>query len=329
MPTALTSFLEHGSLGVCLFFLLSGFILFYTYAGNLRTARDIKRFFVARFCRIYPVYLLAAAVAAVTIRKLPAGHDLMYFTMLQSWTPAASPSGYAMIMQAWTLSVEAFFYCSFPVLLPLVERLRHRKLTWILLVTVGTIAGLAELPFQHAGMTSPVQGIFLPMLRLPEFFMGMLLGSLFLHNPNKSMRWWRSDWITVIAMLPPIALIASGKFSRPVALACLFWFTWAIYRLASGNGWLTKMLSTRLFILLGGASYSIYLLQSPIRNLMRKYVGPWHPGLDAALSPFALIILSILIFLYYEEPLRERLRAILTDSRSSRISKLEINASPK
>ncbi|QNI35934.1 acyltransferase family protein [Edaphobacter albus] len=317
MPRAVTNFLEHGSLGVCLFFLLSGFILFYTYAGNLKTGRDRYRFFVARFCRIYPVYLLAAAVTCFAVRGLPTGHNLMYFTLLQSWTPAASPSGYAWIMQAWTLSVETFFYCSFPLLLPLVERLRSRHLTWMLLFIVGITAGLLELPFQHAGMTSPVQGIFLPLLRLPEFILGMLLGSLFLHRTTGSTPWWQNDWITLIVMFPPIALIASGKFSKAVALACLFWFIWAIYRLASGKGWLTKLLSSRIFILLGGASYSIYLLQWPIRDLMRQYVAPLHPGLDAILSPVILITLSILIFLYYEEPLRERLRTILASSNRS------------
>lgn len=317
MPRLVTSFLEHGSLGVCLFFLLSGFILFYTYTGNLRTGRDVYRFFVARFCRIYPVYLLAAVVMCFAVRQLPTGHNLMYFTLLQSWTPAASPSGYAWIMQAWTLSVEAFFYCSFPLLLPLVERLRSRQLIWVLFLIVGITAGFLELPFQHAGMTSPVQKIFLPLLRLPEFFLGMLLGSLFLHRQDQSMRWWQNDWITLIVMIPPIAWIASGKFSKTVALACLFWFTWAIYRLASGKGWLTRLLSSRIFILLGGASYSIYLLQWPIRDLMRQYVAPFHPGLDAALSPILLITLSILIFLYYEEPLRERLRAVLSGSSRS------------
>jgi peptidoglycan/LPS O-acetylase OafA/YrhL len=63
MPHPVTVFLQHGALGVALFFMLSGFILYYTYQGNLQTPRDIYKFFVARVARLYPVYLLAIAIS--------------------------------------------------------------------------------------------------------------------------------------------------------------------------------------------------------------------------------------------------------------------------
>jgi len=313
MPRAVTVFLEHGNLGVSLFFLLSGFILFYTYAGNLQTGRDLYRFFVARFCRIYPVYLLAAVLEAIALQRLPRGHDLAYFTLLQSWTPAASPGGYAWIMQSWSLSVEIFFYCCFPLLLPFVVRLKSPKVIWPVIIVIALIAGYFQLPVQHSGMTvpnNPVDPIFLPLLRLPEFILGMLVCSLFLsRTKEKETSFLDSDWITIACMIPPMALIASGTKSWLLSLGAIFWFLWTIYRLANGKGWLTRLLSTKFFILLGGASYSIYLLQGPVREILRRHV---HHGLDAVLSPIVLVLVSILIFLYYEEPLRERLRAVLT-----------------
>src|SRR6187200_2907241 len=47
--------------GVTLFFILSGFILFYNYEEKLRhpSWTTIKDFYVARFARIYPVFLLS------------------------------------------------------------------------------------------------------------------------------------------------------------------------------------------------------------------------------------------------------------------------------
>jgi len=312
LPRPVTAFLEYGNLGVCLFFLLSGFILLYTYAGNLQSPRDHYRFFVARFCRIYPVYLLAAGAECLVNQRLPRGSELSYFTLLQSWTPASSPHGYLWITQAWTLSVEVFFYGCFPVLLPLVMRITKRAVLWTLVISIALFIGLLELPLQHAGMGSPVAWVFLPLLRIPEFCLGMLMGRLFLERDRGTSVLRHNSWITFAGMLPAIALIACSASSQVVSLAAVFWFTWAIYRLASGTGWLAELLSTKIFILLGGASYSIYLLQSPVRELLRQHVGPMHPSLDAALSPIVLIAVSIVIFLYYEEPLRERLRSALT-----------------
>jgi peptidoglycan/LPS O-acetylase OafA/YrhL len=64
-------------------------------------------------------------------------------------------------------------------------------------------------------------------------------------------------------------------------------------------------------LLLGGASYSVYLLQALIREITHKLFGRFHPGFDAVLSPIILICLSCLIFLFYEEPLRDVIRNLL------------------
>ena len=72
-------------------------------------------------------------------------------------------------------------------------------------------------------------------------------------------------------------------------------------------------------LLLGGASYSIYLLQSLIRESARRLFAHIHPGLDAAVAPIILILLSCLIFLFYEEPMRDLVRKILVRKQSPTI----------
>src|SRR5690242_15865960 len=56
---AVEQFLSNGYLAVGFFYLLSGFILAYTYEGKIGNLREYMRYLVARFARIYPVYLLA------------------------------------------------------------------------------------------------------------------------------------------------------------------------------------------------------------------------------------------------------------------------------
>lgn len=55
---ALILFLEHGYLAVSFFFILSGFILTYNYADRWPSV-SLREYLLARFARIYPIYLLA------------------------------------------------------------------------------------------------------------------------------------------------------------------------------------------------------------------------------------------------------------------------------
>jgi hypothetical protein len=62
---------DSGFVAVGMFFVLSGFILTYSYAGvSLRDPSERRRFFRARFARVYPVYLLSLVVGFLA--RLPA-----------------------------------------------------------------------------------------------------------------------------------------------------------------------------------------------------------------------------------------------------------------
>jgi peptidoglycan/LPS O-acetylase OafA/YrhL len=154
--------------------------------------------------------------------------------------------------------------------------------------------------------------VILPVLCLPEFVFGLALGAIFLSKPASEPRAATNDWITVAGILPCFAIFAAGAGDYLTSLTTAVCFGWAIYRLANGRGWLTNLLSSRVFLLLGGASFSVYILQGPVRLISRRLFANFHPGLDAVLSPFILISLSCLIFLFYEEPLRNVIRKFLT-----------------
>ena len=136
----LTTFLVNGHLGVSLFFILSGFML--TYSGERRNAQgfDLSAYALARFARIYPLYLLSLLIAAPIrwpdLLSSPLA-SLETLLMVQSWGPASSDRGWFWNMAAWTLSIEAFFYALFPVFLWLIARTR--------VTTAAAIAAVAGL----------------------------------------------------------------------------------------------------------------------------------------------------------------------------------------
>jgi peptidoglycan/LPS O-acetylase OafA/YrhL len=319
MPRPVTVFLEHGDLGVALFFMLSGFILYFTYHDNLQSLGDVYKFFVARFARLYPVYLLAIALGALLYMRLPQGKELLIFPMLQSWGLPVSGNGYMWVTQAWTLSVEAFFYCCFPLLLLPFRHTRSAFTLWLLAALSFVLVVALKVPMLHPTLPTTwlTRHVILPVLCLPEFVFGLALGAIFLRKQTFETHVASNDWITAAGILPCLIIFASGAGGYLASLTAAICFGWAIYRLADGRGWLTDLLSSRVFLLLGGASFSLYILQGLVRILIRRLFAHLHPGLDAVLSPFILIALSCIIFLFYEEPLRDVVRKLLIRPRKA------------
>src|SRR5262249_9958006 len=111
MPRLFDNIARNGHLAVGLFFVLSGFVLAYNYAGREVSAR---KFWLARFARIYPAYLLGFLLIAPAVvfryqdnpGKLTAS-GLAAGTLLQAWIPRLE---LAWNGPGWSLSNEAFFY---------------------------------------------------------------------------------------------------------------------------------------------------------------------------------------------------------------------------
>lgn len=79
---------------------------------------------------------------------------------------------------------------------------------------------------------------------------------------------------------------------------------------------ITKAISSNKFIFLGEISFSIYILQNPVWTIfsdrrMEKYFG-LHREFDFTSSfiirLFILILLSSLIYVYFERPLRDKIK---------------------
>jgi len=108
LPKPMQIFFVNGYLAVALFFLLSGFILAYTYDGQIEGSSKRLHFWQARFARIYPVYFLSLILAYFFQRSLPLTSRVAVVTMVQAWNPFRAGLAGAWNYPAWSLSVEAF-----------------------------------------------------------------------------------------------------------------------------------------------------------------------------------------------------------------------------
>jgi peptidoglycan/LPS O-acetylase OafA/YrhL len=314
--TFLKGLLSGGWAAVAFFFVLSGFILTYAHAGRTEDEScdvDAPTFWRLRFARIAPVYYLGLLVALP--RAIDAGWSsfgglALVVLFLQAWWPAAATLWNS---PAWSLSVECLFYALFPGLARALSRLPRGTLllgAYALVVLATWIrADFLALPASYAGdpMYLRFQGVF-PLLHLPQFVFGMALGRLFLFGPALSaarhaamlivgigllvlvfglrpvLPWWtRCD----AALMPLFALVILGAV-KAASVVPILTHPWAV--------------------LLGEASYAMYILHIPIRTLWRgatTAMGVELPGwLDFVLYFVIVTGASIVVFRCIETPLR-------------------------
>ena len=308
-------FLSNGNLAVAFFYLLSGFILAYTYAGKIRNLRDYGRYLRARFARIYPVYLLALLLALPFQLKTSFAAKLAVLFMIQAWNPANPGLAGVWNYPAWSLSVEAFFYIIFPVFLVPMSKWSVRTVQLLLLIFL-VVSVVLHTPTMVLGVWNGVTyglRIPLPVLRLPEFLIGVTLGLLFLRSGQRP-RFPQSFYLAAASAVVVLSL-PIGSWVSIVMIPTAF----MLYELAISEGFPARLLSSRPLVLLGGASYAIYLLQYPVRawtKLLFSYAGPSFAFVGSVLTPVLLIALSIAVFRWWEEPLRKLLHPARASARS-------------
>jgi peptidoglycan/LPS O-acetylase OafA/YrhL len=338
----LAGVLSSGYLGVSLFFVLSGFILTYNYLdAEGRMRGDRVRFWAARVARVYPVYLLALLIAlpsvgrwiqhtvrtdsAATATAKVAAVVGLNTTLLQAWVPPTVPPWNA---PGWSLAVEMFFYALFPLLAPRVARSGGRRPGWVggslwlaALAVPAAYCLLARDPYlsplgaRPEDMTLTVLKYF-PLLHLPQMLLGVGAGPVFVRRDgfdSGSRRRWGlvadlSVAVYVLGLgatpLLPYPLLHDGLLAPLYALI--------IFGLAAGDGVVSGALSRPALVLLGEASYALYLLHQPVGARIYKFLQLAGlldvPHLSAAAGAAVSLAASLLVLRLFEEPARQAIR---------------------
>ena len=313
-------FISHANVGVSYFFILSGFILTVVYDPEFFSKKgSLKKFFVARFARIYPVYFLALLLAVVSIFLY--ARDLFSFPtaisnalLLQGWIPSHVK---LYNTPGWSLSAEAFFYLIFPWLIYKVFR-NSFSLSAVTALTVWLLSFAAMLFILHLPESNINENIRLfrvvnPLLLVNNFLIGIAGGIAFREDRFPAIRKYSLAFllgsIAVILCLffIPNAAIEKAENGLLAPLFIVF-----ILSLAYHKGVITRILSNRIFLFFGDISYSIYILQVPLSS--------WYGGmvlkLGIVLSPISFIYIYILFLILFsavcytgfEKPLRKYLR---------------------
>jgi len=327
IPVLLAPVVNAGFISVSYFILLSGFVLGYNYNERARNGElDRKRFWEARFTRIYPIYLLSLLLSLGTLGAEYRAHThAMFWTgvvltplLLQGWIPAVATF---MNTPAWTMSAEAFYYVIFPWLARAKKPVRVgpyiAKLAGVWLL--GLVPGALYMAFNPDGIAHPDRWSYGPWLwalkytpyaHVFSFIFGVMLANLDAMIPRAShVRLWLGlsgfvglYGILCLGPLVPYAIIHDGLL-MPL-------FAFIVLGLA-GENVLARALGVRPLVFVGEASYCLYLLHFNLWNMIHGSHVLEALGLsrfDPWLSYVLLVLLALVALHFIEKPAQRKLR---------------------
>ncbi|HEY2981597.1 MAG TPA: acyltransferase [Anaerolineales bacterium] len=311
--------LTSGQTAVSYFYVLSGFVLALAYFRRAAPF-DVEAYTKARFSRIYPVYALSFLLTCLYYINIMAtvktGKVLANLFLLQAWNPVYALS---FNIAAWSLSVEAFFYILFPLLVVLAARVPSRALTWFAVAfwaisqIAHSILYRAYFPDQHNLL------LYFPPVHLNSFLLGFAGGVWYLSqraSRPEDQRLVRSLLLcavfAVAAMLIARSLVPliTESFTLDVGLLSPF-FLVIILCLAVDQSSLGARLNNPRLVLLGDASYALFILHVPVRWLGERWAASAGIPNQIFIVVYwiGVIALSILVYRLFERPARDWLRA--------------------
>lgn len=257
-------------LAVDLFFMLSGFVLSYTYEDRLRAGMPPREFFVQRIFRLYPLYLVGlvlGSIGAVLLLTLGgvayngldtltkwAGSTVFGLVMLP--TPGPFTDGvrlFPLNVPSWSLFSELVINLLFA---RFALRLDFRRLGWII---AASFAVMALLAFRggsvDGGGTWADLGLGLVRCSF-AFFAGVVLFRLSRRFRPPVV----SPLLPALLLLAPMALPAGIDPLWTLASVVVI-FPAVIWLACAPRG---RTRSDPLFKFLGDLSYPIYVMQAPV-----------------------------------------------------------------
>ena len=294
---------RNGNLGVHVFFVISGFIIYRTNQHAFGRRDRVWPYLYRRFVRIYPIYWIVLALtlfALAVTSSLPsdpsfAAHFLPSLVLFQGAQPM-------IVGVAWTLCYEVMFYLVFAAMLFLPRHWAHAGLIgWAVLCIVNYFAplGLGGMPFS---------------LYVLEFLIGCLaayLAARLRFRVGASVFWIVTACLLVGSM---VSRSETQQMSAPmavllIALAFAAVLASGLMRRSDRVGWVDGFASR-----LGDASYSIYLIHYLV--IQTAYSLAFNSGVLPVIDPmvFNAIVLVLAVgagfalYAWLERPVLEALR---------------------
>nr|WP_269210552.1 acyltransferase [Photorhabdus temperata] len=224
---------------------------------------------------------------------------------MHSWIPIKEVY-FSFNAPSWSISTEIFFYLIFPFIITLRIRNIVTILFTLIVYQITIISNNLGENIEHALI------YISPLSRVGDFSLGIIVYFIYksINKPNKNTS-------SILQLLSITILILSILFCSNKDIDQVYRFdlyytipmSFIILSFSFSDGILSNILSKRLFVLLGEASFSLYLIhQLVIRYLLGinikffRFDGALFDSISVSIIIVGSIIMSILLFNFFEIP---------------------------
>ncbi len=266
---------SRGTVGVFLFFAISGFVLALPFGKNTPLSKKtIKTFYLRRLTRIEPPFVIWMTVfAAVLVAK----SSYSMAEILPHWLASITYTHWFFFQEysvinpvAWSLEIEIQFYLLAPFLATAYFSFQNkvRRRMGMVALIIGYILIEGYCGWLHFPMKATLLG------RLPNFLVGFLIADFYLNDwknapsVSKSVKW---DIIAAAALLTMCYTWTEETVKTLIfnmALALLFVS-------AFKSRFFSAFLSIRNIAATGGMCYTIYLVHLPLLEAWSSLTAKW------------------------------------------------------
>lgn len=299
----LARFTVYGYLGVHLFFLISGYVIFMT----LERTKNSIDFLFARASRLYPSFLLSIALTILCIYLLTDNIPFSMRDIALNMTMFPDILGAKMVNPAyWTLGIEVVFYgiIFLAIIIAGKKGITPIVLGWFALSVFNSFVGL---------------GIAEKLLILK--WAPLFTGGAALYLATRETHWRRTAYLALFLITLPVAahytLLAfieqksrfsfwqSDDITVVFVLAALYVVMGLIAFRPSGMSWMPS----KFVELCGGGSYIIYLIHERVGNILITKLYPSFGATSIVLVIATMVVASSFIYMYFDKPAQKKLRA--------------------
>lgn len=335
IPQKYHAFYQFGQelhVGVTFFFVLSGFLIAYRYS-NMHDFY-FKGYMTNRMARIYPMYFLLTTLTFLvqiinSLNSIDKRSVFVYIANITFVKGFFSSMKFSLVGQGWSLTVEEMFYVTAPIFFYLINRKKGYilGLPFTLMILGFSLVGLFNI-FPFYGLFSHIEFMmnYTFLGRCCEFFTGIALALLLKEGKNIQIRYTTYIgltlivfWIFVLSILPspdfgirhPLGMIINTLFLPAFGIIIFY------NGLINEHTIISRILKSRMLVLLGKSSYVFYLIHMGIiRDVLPTFT---RPSLDYIFKFIALQIISILLFKMIEEPVNKLIRQYFNGRVNSKI----------
>lgn len=292
-----------GANGVDLFFVISGFCMYYFYASKSDFSyRDFYRFLIKRWVRLSPAFYVSTIIYILVGKfiyhhKIDSIGNLFHSVFYLNYIFGQ----YSTASHFWTLTVEWQFYFTIPFLLIYQNKIGFKK-------TFSIIFGIA---FFTAFISVFIVKDQLDLLtatilfRGPGFAFGILAARLLIKNNAffKNRRLWLTAFIIIVYMgrvlisKPVLNLSANYynlfKLFGVSLMGC--GFAGILYLSVTSVKWLNNILGNRVFKTMGRISFSFYLFHALVFPVVAGYTIEFMPFAKGIIAPVITTCISAII----------------------------------